>query len=194
MGASCFLALCALEFAFLVSMQRCLIFALLGSVHCFAPVLTPRPVPAVSRGATPMMGGAKDGPFTPIVKLTKRIVGDKAFLPFRAKVISKHTEVIQAFVETSDSPFGCMALQKLFEIADVDGNGTIDREELKIALQKLGFTHLKDAQIDAILKRADDDDNCVLDYDEFVKEAPKTLKVNLVKLAKSNGADLGFLS
>ena len=31
-------------------------------------------------------------------------------------------------------------------------------------------------------------------YDEFVKEAPKTLKTNLVKLAKNNGAELGFLS
>ena len=34
----------------------------------------------------------------------------------------------------------------------------------------------------------------VIDYDEFVKEAPKTLKTNLVKLAKNNGAELGFLS
>ena len=36
--------------------------------------------------------------------------------------------------------------------------------------------------------------NCVIDYEEFVEEAPKTLKVNLVKLAKNNGAELGFLS
>ena len=49
-------------------------------------------------------------------------------------------------------------------------------------------------QIDAIMKRADEDDNCVIDYEEFVKEAPKTLKTNLVKLAKNNGAELGFLS
>ena len=44
------------------------------------------------------------------------------------------------------------------------------------------------------MKRADEDDNCVIDYEEFVKEAPKTLKTNLVKLAKNNGAELGFLS
>ena len=62
------------------------------------------------------MGTAKDGPFTPLVKLTRRIVGDKNFLPFRAQVISKHTEVIQSFVETADSPFGCMAMEKLFEL------------------------------------------------------------------------------
>ena len=34
----------------------------------------------------------------------------------------------------------------------------------------------------------------VIDYEEFVNEAPKTLKTNLVKLAKNNGAELGFLS
>ena len=76
---------------------------------------------------------------------------------------------------------------------DPDG-GTIDRDELEKALKKLGFYHLSGAQLDAIMKRADEDDNCVIDYDEFVKEAPKTLKTNWVKLAKNNGAELGFLS
>ena len=74
------------------------------------------------------------------------------------------------------------------------GDGTVDRDELEKALKKLGFYHLSGAQIDAIMKRADSDENCVIDYDEFVKEAPKTLKTNLVKLAKNNGAELGFLS
>ena len=104
------------------------------------------------------MGPAKDGPFTPLVKLTKSIMGKERFLPFRAKVIAEHTKVIQAFVETADSPFGCMALKQLFELADVDGNGTIDRDELKTALRKLGFTHLSYAQIDKILERAYGDD------------------------------------
>ena len=74
------------------------------------------------------------------------------------------------------------------------GDGTVDRDELERALKKLGFYHLSSAQIDAIMNRADEDDNCVIDYDEFVDNAPKALKVNLVKLAKNNGADLGFLS
>lgn len=34
----------------------------------------------------------------------------------------------------------------------------------------------------------------VIDFEEFVKESPKALRVNLVKLAKSNGHDLGFLA
>ena len=140
------------------------------------------------------MGGAKDGIFTPLVKLTSRIVGKDRFLKLRANVIAEHTKVIQAFVETSDSPFGSLALKRLFELADMDGNGTIDKEELKTALYKLGFSHLKDKQIDAILDRGDKDGNYVIDYDEFIAEAPKTLRVNLVKLAKSNGSELGFLS
>jgi len=148
-----------------------------------------------SRASSPvMMGKAKDGIFTPAVKLTKRIMGESDFKAFRADVISQHTKVIQAFVDTSESEFGCMALSKLFELADKDGSGTIDREELENALYALGFTHLKEEQIDKILAKADQDDNCVIDYDEFVKEAPKQLKTNLVKLAKENGASLGFLS
>lgn len=173
-------------------MQTLLLALLVASVRAFTvPATAPL---RTSRVSSVTMGPAKDGPFTPLVKLTKNIMGKEKFLPFRAKVIAEHTKVIQAFVETADSPFGCMALKKLFELADVDGNGTIDREELKLALKKLGFTHLSDDQIDKILARADADDNCVIDYDEFVEEAPKTLKVNLVKLAKNNGAELGFLS
>ena len=42
-------------------------------------------------------------------------------------------------------------------------------------------------------KKADKDKNEVIDFEEFVKETPKVLRVNLVKLAKQNGHDLGFL-
>ena len=44
-----------------------------------------------------------------------------------------------------------------------------------------------------LLKDADKDQNDVIDFEEFVKATPKTLRVNLVKLAKKNGHDLGFL-
>merc|ERR1719283_276144 len=78
-----------------------------------------------------MMGGAKNGIFSPVVRLAKRIVGKERFLSFRGRVIGAHTKVIQAFVDTSDSPFGCLALEKLFELADLDGDGTVDRDELE---------------------------------------------------------------
>ena len=107
-----------------------------------------------------MMGTAKNGIFSPIVRLAKRLVGKERFMSFRGRVIGAHTKVIQAFVDTSDSPFGCLALEKLFELADLDGDGTVDRDELERALKKLGFYHLSAGQIDAIMKRADEDDNC----------------------------------
>ena len=38
-------------------------------------------------------------------------------------------------------------VSQLFKIADKDGNGTIDKQELKDALTTLGFTHLGDAAV-----------------------------------------------
>ena len=99
-----------------------------------ASAFAPRPylgVTAASRRAPAstvvMMGGAKNGIFSPIVKLAKRLVGKERFLSFRGRVIGAHTKVIQAFVDTSDSPFGCLALEKLFELADLDGADCVER-------------------------------------------------------------------
>ena len=83
----------------------------LCDVHGFFAGSTQFAAPAPQRLATPpfasrsaphalRMGGAKDGPFAPLVKLTKRVMGEQRFLKFRANVISEHTKVIQAFVET----------------------------------------------------------------------------------------------
>lgn len=86
----------------------------------------------------------------------------------------------------------------------------------------LGFTHLSDKQIDSIFQRADKDGNMELDFEvcglwlvvvslnvdhtspcnalialshqEFMAEAPRTLRTNLILMAKTNGDDLGFLS
>ena len=62
------------------------------------------------------------------------------------------------------------------------------------ALHALGFTFVKEKQIDIIMKRADENDDLVIDFEEFVNEAPKTLRSSLTKLAKQNGHDLGFLA
>ena len=180
-------------------MARTWLFALcVVSVASFAPRPNLPSSSVVSRrapvSARVKMGTAKNGIFTPLVKLGKWAIGEERFLSVRARIIGEHTKVIQAFVDTADTPFGCMALEQLFELADVDGSGTIDREELELALKKLGFSHLTESQIDKIMDKADGDDNCVIDYEEFIDNAPKALKVNLVKLAKNNGADLGFLS
>jgi Ca2+-binding EF-hand superfamily protein len=102
--------------------------------------------------------------------------------------------VIASFVATAETPFGESALKTLFSIVDKDGSGTIEEDELKEAFRILGFTWLQEKQIRGILERADLNQDGRLDIDEWKKEAPKTLRTNLIKLAKKNGSDLGFLA
>jgi len=137
----------------------------------------------------------KTGLFSPAVLLVKEAWGDDAaFNKFRAKVISMHSDVIASFVETSDSTVGKAALKTLFDLADRDRNGTIEEEELAHALNVLGFDWLKEKQLKGIFKRADKDGNGAIDMDEWFNEAPSTLRTNLIKLAKKNGGELGFLA
>jgi EF-hand domain pair len=135
----------------------------------------------------------KNGIFSPVVILAKNVLGEQELNKVRAKAISLHSDVIGDFVATSDSMIGNMVLRRLFVLADKDKNGVICQEELATALQTLGFEWLKDKQINGIFDRADTDKNGAIDMDEWMKEAPKTLRTNLVKLAKKNGGELGFL-
>merc|ERR1712199_33349 len=112
---------------------------------------------------------------------------------WRAEITAQHTKVITKFVDTSESKFGQLVLKRMFEYADKDGNGTLDKEEGRSALKDLGFDFLNEKQVEKMLKDADKDQNDVIDFEEFVKATPKALRVNLVKLAKKNGHDLGFL-
>ena len=59
-------------------------------------------------------------------------------------------------------------ISQLFRIADKDGNGKLDKAELKEALTTLGFSHLGDAAIDGIFARADNDGNAEIDFEEFM--------------------------
>jgi len=137
---------------------------------------------------------ASQGIFAPIVTGTKRVMGEKELNQLRAEVIGQHSKVIAAFVDTSESQFGQIVLKRMFEAADKDDNGTLDREEIREALHALGFKFIGDKQLDIIFQRADMDGDEVIDFEEFVKETPKTLRSSLTKLAKQNGHDLGFLA
>ena len=116
------------------------------------------------------------------------------FFPLEPHSTLQHTmhagSPLGRFVETHESKFGKIALQKLFEAADTDGNGTLDRQEVAAALNALGFNHLKDSQIDQLVNRADVDENEVIDFEEFCTTAPAVLRTNLVKLAKANGDEV----
>lgn len=134
------------------------------------------------------------GIFAPAVKGAKVVMGEKNLNKLRGEAIAAHSKVISAFVDTSESQFGQLVLSRMFEAADKDGNGTLDREEIKDALHALGFTFVKDKQLDIIMQRADENEDMVIDFEEFVKETPKTLRSSLIKMAKQNGHDLGFLA
>jgi len=136
---------------------------------------------------------SSQGLFAPLVLGAKRVMGEQELKELRAKIIQKHSKVIAEFVDTSESRFGQLVLRRMFERADKDGNGTLDKEEVRAALHDLGFDFVDGKQLDSIMKKADKDKNEVIDFEEFVKETPKVLRVNLVKLAKQNGHDLGFL-
>ena len=125
--------------------------------------------------------------------LSKQVLGDDKLNKLRAKVISLHSETIAGFVDTYDTTVGRAILKQLFELADRDNSGTIEQEELQVALRTLGFNWLQDKQVGKIFERADTDANGAIDLDEWMREAPKTLRTNLIKLAKKNGDDLGFL-
>jgi len=55
------------------------------------------------------------------------------------------------FVDTSDSPFGQIALKAMFEYADKDGNGTLDKSEVEAALKDLGFDFMTDKEIEKLV-------------------------------------------
>lgn len=143
----------------------------------------------------PAKGGAKhkEGVLSPVVLLSKNVLGDEKLNKLRAKVISLHSDVIGNFVSTSDTVVGDRVLKQLFELSDVNGNGRIEESELKKALQTLGFEWLQDKQVKGIFGRADKDGDGTIDYNEWQIEAPKTLRTNLIKLAKKNGGDMGLL-
>jgi hypothetical protein len=135
----------------------------------------------------------KEGIFSPLVIAAGTILGPEQLNKIRAKVISLHSDIIKSFVDTADSSFGKAVLVQLFNAVDTDNSGYIDKDELGVALGLLGFRWLKEKQIDGIFSRADVNGDGMISLEEFMDEAPKTLKTNLVKLAKNNGGDMGLL-
>jgi hypothetical protein len=155
---------------------------------------TPKPASQSPKQSSPGKGshGKRDGPFAPLVLTVKNVIGEKELNQLRAKAIGLHSDVISKFVDTAESSVGNQILKVMFSLADKNHNGTIEEEELAEALTALGFD-LKPKQISGIFQRADSDANGYLDYNEWRQEAPKTLRTNLIKLAKKNGGELGFL-
>ncbi|TKR83209.1 hypothetical protein L596_016834 [Steinernema carpocapsae] len=56
--------------------------------------------------------------------------------------------------------------RQLFSMLDTDGSGAIGNDELKQAVQQLGL-HIRDAEIDDLIREVDADGNGEIDFDEF---------------------------
>mmetsp|Transcript_5701 Transcript_5701/g.11128 ORF Transcript_5701/g.11128 Transcript_5701/m.11128 type:complete len:254 (+) Transcript_5701:106-867(+) len=154
----------------------------------------PKPAAAKKKVAPKKKGGVhKEGVFSPVVVAAAAVLGDDELKKIRAKMIGIHSDLIKSFVGTSDSEVGQAILRQLFNIVDTDNSGYLDKSELKVALNMLGFKWLKDKQVEQIFARADANGDLEISLEEFMVEAPKTLKLNLVKLAKNNGGDMGLL-
>jgi hypothetical protein len=152
-----------------------------------APQKTPAPKKKKANDAH------KEGIFSPLVIAAGTILGPDQLNKVRAKVISLHSDIIKSFVETSDSTFGKAVLQRMYKCVDADNSGYIDKDELSVALSLLGFKWLMEKQVNGIFDRADVNKDGMISLEEFMYEAPRTLKTNLVKLAKNNGGDMGLL-
>merc|ERR1719359_1110355 len=109
-------------------------------------------------------------------------------------MIKAHGDAQAAAIATHETDLGQSMLEWLFNEADADGNGTIDKEELLSACQRLGFTWMDEKKASKLLKKADKDENEVIDREEFATTLPKFFKQSTLKLAKKNGSDLGLLS
>lgn len=161
------------------------------------PVATEVPTPAAAK-TTPKkkkkMGNPhKAGVFSPIVVAGKAVLGQDSLIKIRAKIIGLHSDLIKSFVATADSDTGKAVLRQLFKIVDADDSGYLDKEEVMVALNLLGFKWLGEKEVDKIFARADKNGDLEISLEEFMVETPKTLKLNLVKLAKLNGGEMGLL-
>ena len=78
-----------------------------------APKEVSKKAPAAKKEKTIVQQGI----FAPAVGLAVEVMGRKELNAFRASVIAEHTKVISAFVDTSESAFGQIALKRMFEAA-----------------------------------------------------------------------------
>eukprot|EP00804_Cyclotella_cryptica_P030596 CCRYP_020012-RA/>CCRYP_020012-RA protein AED:0.20 eAED:0.20 QI:0/-1/0/1/-1/1/1/0/250 len=146
-----------------------------------------------TKPSKPFNPAHKEGILSPLVYAANSILGKEELNKLRAQVISLHSDIIKSFVDTADSELGKAVLRQLFVVTDRDNSGYLDKEEVSRALGLLGFKWLEDKHVSKIFERADLNDDGEISLEEFIEEAPKTLRVNLVKLAKNNGGDLGLL-
>ena len=85
------------------SVLLCIALLVAAAQAFVAPPLA-RPASCAARSAVVTMGPAKDGPFTPAVKLARVVLGDQQLLKLRGKAIAYHSQFINDFCSDCASP------------------------------------------------------------------------------------------
>ena len=70
-------------------------------------------------------------------------------------------------VRRNSKDLGEDTLRLAFNAIDLDGGGTIDRDELRAAINKEREQPLEEKQLTALLNFADTDGNGTIDFDEY---------------------------
>eukprot|EP00567_Pseudictyota_dubia_P016119 CAMPEP_0197435770 /NCGR_PEP_ID=MMETSP1175-20131217/3302_1 /TAXON_ID=1003142 /ORGANISM="Triceratium dubium, Strain CCMP147" /LENGTH=211 /DNA_ID=CAMNT_0042964885 /DNA_START=183 /DNA_END=818 /DNA_ORIENTATION=- len=125
-------------------------------------------------------GTAQNADFSssPLVMTVRGLMEDQHFAQEGTK---------EAMTKSSDSAVVQASLVHLFALADTNQDGKLNKEELTAATAKFGFTWLEDNQIESIFRRGESDKEGAMTFVEFVREAPKSLKMNLAKQTKEDG-------
>lgn len=139
-------------------------------------------------------GRADVGYMTPLVEITRALVGEDKLVEMRKAWIQHHTKVISAGVlYAADKNLGRAVSKQLFYQADTDKSGYLDNAELFAAVHKAGFSWMTRRKVESLMGNADNDGNNLIDYDEFEEIAPSTLRKSFAKLASVRGRWLGLL-
>jgi Ca2+-binding EF-hand superfamily protein len=80
---------------------------------------------------------------------------------------SEFAELVEKYRKSRDEERE--TLVRAFRLFDRNGDGVIDKNELKQALTTLGFSKLTEEEVDELFAEADADDSGAIDFNELVR-------------------------
>lgn len=136
------------------------------------------------------------GVFSSVVLLAKDVLAEETLNKVRGGLISKLSDLISGFVFTAaDSEIGKSILIRLFEATDKKKDGLVDADkELTEGLHSIRICLAPGEANESYSVACRHGRKGRYEKGEWLVAAPKTLRTNLMKLAKKNGGHPGFLA